>query len=267
MVLTGVTPILFYDPLERVVATLHPNHTYEKVIFDPWQQATWDVNDTVLQKDPADDTDVGDYFRRLPAGDYLLTWYTRRIDGSMGKQEQDAAKKTAVHANTPTTAYFDTLGRTFLSIAFNRFERDEVLVEEKYSTRTDLDIEGNQREVIDARERIVMRYDYDMLSNHIHQASMEAGARWMLNDVSGKPIYAWDSRGHRFHTIYDALRRPLEVHLRSDDDPELLVDRIVYGETQSAPEARESARERISILRLCWRCHQQRVRFQKQPAA
>lgn len=36
----GVSPTLFYDPLGRVVATLHPNHTYEKVIFDPWQQIT-----------------------------------------------------------------------------------------------------------------------------------------------------------------------------------------------------------------------------------
>ena len=27
-----------------------------------------------------------------------------------------------------------------------------------------------------------MRYDYDMLGNRIHQASMEAGERWMLND-------------------------------------------------------------------------------------
>ena len=33
---TGVSYILFYDPLERVVATIHPSHTYEKVIFDPW---------------------------------------------------------------------------------------------------------------------------------------------------------------------------------------------------------------------------------------
>ena len=45
-----------------------------------------------------------------------------------------------------------------------------------------------------------MRYDYDMLGNRIHQASMEAGERWMLNDVAGKPIRAWDSRGHRFRT-------------------------------------------------------------------
>ena len=35
--------------------------------------------------------------------------------------------------------------------------------------------------------RIVMRYAYDMLGNRIHQLSMEAGARWMLNDVAGKP--------------------------------------------------------------------------------
>ena len=41
--------MLFYDPVERVVATLHPNHTWEKVVFDPWKQATYDVNDTVLK--------------------------------------------------------------------------------------------------------------------------------------------------------------------------------------------------------------------------
>ena len=57
----------------------------------------------------------------------------------------------------------------------------------KYPTRTLLDVEGNQRAVIDALERVVMRYDYDMLGAHLHQASMEAGERWMLNDVVGKP--------------------------------------------------------------------------------
>ncbi len=72
-----------------------------------------------------------------------------------------------------------------------------------------LDIEGNQREVNDANDRVVMRYDYDMLGNRIHQASMEAGQRWMLNDVTGKPIRAWDSRDHSFRTEYDELRRPL----------------------------------------------------------
>ena len=58
-----------------------------------------------------------------------------------------------------------------------------------------------------------MRYDYDMLGNRIHQASMEAGERWMLNDVAGKPLRAWDSRGHRLRTAYDALRRPTAIYL------------------------------------------------------
>jgi hypothetical protein len=48
----GVSPILCYDPVERVVATIHPDHTYEKVLFDPWRQVTWDANDTVMQDDP-----------------------------------------------------------------------------------------------------------------------------------------------------------------------------------------------------------------------
>ncbi|NIP68022.1 MAG: hypothetical protein GTO04_02205, partial [Planctomycetales bacterium] len=54
---------------------------------------------------------------------------------------------------------------------------------------------------------------YDMLGNRIHQISMEAGERWMLNDVTGNPIRAWDSRGHIFRTEYDPLRRTLRIHV------------------------------------------------------
>ena len=62
----GVSPVLFYDPVERVIATLHPNHTYEKVVFDPWQQTTYDVNDTCAPRnaqtgDPRTDPDIGGY--------------------------------------------------------------------------------------------------------------------------------------------------------------------------------------------------------------
>ena len=73
----GVSSTLFYDPVERVVATLHPNNTFEKVVFDPWQQTTYDVNDTVTF-DPKTDPDVGDFFSRLPDADYLPTWYQQR---------------------------------------------------------------------------------------------------------------------------------------------------------------------------------------------
>ncbi len=79
----GVSPILCYDPAERVVATIHPNHSYEKVVFEPWHQESWDLNDTVAQDDPALDADVGDFFKRLPAADYSPTWRVQRASGGL----------------------------------------------------------------------------------------------------------------------------------------------------------------------------------------
>lgn len=238
----GVSPILFYDPVERVVATLHPNHIYEKVVFDPWHQKTYDVNDTVAASgteagDPRTDKDikvyVAEYFKTQP--NTWQTWHAQRQGGALGAQEQAAAIKAAAHTNTPTTTYFDTLGRTFHTIAHNRFERNNAIVEEKYPTRVELDIEGNQREVVDAKDRIVMRYDYDMLSNKIKQVSMDAGERWMLNNVAGKPIRTWDSRNHEFSFKYDALQRPTEMWVRGGDgDMPLnnLYEKIIYGENK-----------------------------------
>ena len=272
-VMVGVSPVLFYDPAERVIATLHPNNTYEKVLFDPWQQTAYDANDTCATRndqtgDPRTDPDiagyVAEYFKTHPAT--WQTWYAQRIGGALGADEQRAAKCAAAHADTPATVHFDALGRPFLMVAHNRVVcvgHDLDGSEGSFATRVEFDIEGNQRAVRDAIRqagdplgRVVMRYAYDLLGNRIHQLSMEAGARWMLNDVAGKPIRAWDSRGHDFATVYDALRRPVEQYVRgtfSDPDPlkpnsdprtlnpanpqGLLVDRIEYGEGVEGAEA------------------------------
>ena len=86
-----MSPVLCYDPVGRVVATLHPNHTWDKVVFDPWRQETWDVSDTVLIADPKDDPDVADYFARLPDAEYLPGWHAARAGGAWGSLEQAAA--------------------------------------------------------------------------------------------------------------------------------------------------------------------------------
>jgi RHS repeat-associated protein len=233
---TGVTPVLFYDPVERVVATLNPNHTFEKVVFDPWRQETWDMNDTVTLSDPKTDPDVGGFFQLLPVSDYLPSWHDQRRNGQQGPDEKSAAEKAAAHAATPTVAYFDTLGRPMLTVADNG--KDAGGVPQKYATRMTLDVEGNQREVKDANDRVVMRYEYDMLGNRIHQSSMEAGQRWMLNDVTGKPIRAWDSRNHNLRTEYDELRRPRGSFVIGADalnrSREILFEEILYGESASS---------------------------------
>jgi RHS repeat-associated protein len=239
--IVGVSPILFYDPAERVVGTIHADHSWEKVVFDPWRQVSSDVNDTVTFN-PTTDPDLSVYFSRLPNTDYLPTWNTLRTDPALAAlatqrwpdpmlraAEAEAAVKAAAHANTPTTAYFDTLGRSFLSFADNGAAG-------KYATRTELDIGGKQRAVIDATGRIVMRYDYDMLGKQIHQSSMEAGERWVLNDVAGKPIRSWDSRGHDFRSEYDELRRPTQQFARGTDaarsDPRTLGAEVLFSMTE-----------------------------------
>jgi RHS repeat-associated protein len=243
----GVSPVLFCDPLERVVATLHPNHTWEKIVFDPWQQITYDVNDTVLNDDgstdPKLDEDAKGFFSRLSEAEYRPTWYEERITLAATDPERIAATKAAVHNQTPTVAHFDALGRAFLTVTHNRFERNNVIVEEKYPARVELDIEGNHRTVRDAivqngdvLGRIIMRYDYDMLGNRIHQASMEAGERWILNDAAGKPIRVWDSRGFTRRMTYDRLRRPTGLFVTKNGIEWWLAEGTVYGESQPEPE-------------------------------
>ena len=277
-VMVGVSPVLFYDPAGRVIATLNPNHTYAKVIFDPWKQTTYDVNDTCAPGpgspdnpdgaqtgDPRTDPDimgyVAGYFKTQPAT--WETWHDQRLGNDLGPDERNAALRAEAHADTPTTVHFDGLGRSFLTVTRNRVVcKDHPLdgnLDEEFSTRVELDIEGNQRAVFDERklpdavslplgaleQRTVMRYDHDMLGTRLHQISMEAGERWMLNDVAGKPIRTWDSRGHTFTTTYDALRRPVEQTVRGstpESDPRTLdrdiqVDKIEYGEGLGNAEA------------------------------
>jgi RHS repeat-associated protein len=243
----GVSPILFYDPIERVVGNLRPDHSWEKSVPDPWRMETWDQHDTLLVADPKSDSDVGDFFSRLPDANYVPTWYAARAGGDLGPEQQEAASQAAVHGATPAVALADSLGRNFLSIAHNKSlyasAPPGTLPTEEYArTRFVFDIQGNQRAVIDALGRTIIRYDYDLCGQRVSVVSMEAGARWELSDVAGNQIRRWDGRGHVFTTVYDALRRPIARVVRGTDaaksDPrtlakDLLFEKIEYGEGQA----------------------------------
>ena len=238
----GVGPVTCYDPVGRVVATLYPDHTWEKLVADAWRRDTWDVTDTVLIADPRTDPDVGGHFTRLPAGDTLPTWYARRADGELGPRERAAAAKAAVIAGTPLVSHADPMARQFVTVSHNRFRHHHTgggrpVTEEFHRSRVVFDIQGNVREVVDPDGRAVMRYSYDLTGARIRQSGMDAGERWTLNDVTGRAVYVWDSREHRARTVHDPLRRPVESYLSEGGGAERLVERRVHGETLADAEA------------------------------
>ncbi|MEM9678914.1 MAG: SpvB/TcaC N-terminal domain-containing protein, partial [Bacteroidota bacterium] len=217
----GVTPVLHYDSMGRVVKTVFPDGTFSKVTFNSWQLINFDQNDTVLESD----------------------WYNNRINNlidseliAIGKdpnKEKQAAQKAAVHANTPSSVYLDSLGRPVLSITHNG--KDKTLKERLYPTFIRLDIEGNTRAIVDARGNTVMEYKYDMLGQRIYSKGMDAGTRWILTDVLSNPIHRWDSRNHVFSFDYDIVHRPKGIKVQGGDGVTTL-DNIyelnIYGEGQ-----------------------------------
>ena len=236
----GVSPTYIYDPLGRMVSTIHPNHTWTKFIFDNWESKEYDQNDTVLL-DPKLDVDVGRFVGLLPEEDYHPTWFEARRSGQLGGAEQTAAEKAAHHADTPTVTHFDPLGRAFLSVVDNgEFG--------KYSTHVDLDIQGRLLHIIDPKGRRVLDSEFNMIGNALHTVSPEAGERWMFCDVSGAQVLSWDSKMNRIRTEYDVLRRPISSFLQQGSQDEVTVDRIVYGESLNDPEVHNARRQVVKIF-------------------
>ncbi len=213
--LWGVTPLLHYDPLGRLIRTVFPDGSCARAEFTPWEQVSYDQNDNILE--------TGNL------------WYQAHT----GSPE---AAKTAAHADTPTRTYFDSLGRAFLVRQHNRV--GEPPVDVYYYDKTVLDIQGNALGLIDAKGRECMSYTYGVLGQGLVQESIDAGSRWLFSTAGGEPVRAWGQRGFTHRTGYDALRRPTHQWVREGAGPEVLAERLVYGE-EHASAATSNLRGRL----------------------
>ncbi len=263
----GVSPILFYDPLERLVCTVYPNHTYEKVVFDSWKQEMWDPNDTIHPKfrfnpqepdilpdhtfDPVADTHVGYYFQGLKKEDYLPTWYDLRMNSAKtllqwpnydeegnpipwNSKLRNAEKKTAVkvakHSATPSIFHLDVIGRIFLKIADNGkdHEGNDIYLE----THFELDIEGNDTVTTDPRGTEAFVHTFDIAGRKLRNESVDAGTRLAFPNTVNNPIFEWDTIGHMIQTEYDELQRPIKVWV-SIEGRRILAEKTIFGDQVS----------------------------------
>ncbi|HPG76915.1 MAG TPA: RHS repeat-associated core domain-containing protein, partial [Rhodoglobus sp.] len=206
----GVSPLMHYDPLGRLIRTDFPNGTFSRVEFTPWEQVSYDPNDTVTTSD----------------------WYAARIDYAGSDvallKEKRAAQQSAAHANTPSKVVLDSLGRPFLSLA--QLEPDVYL-----ATKSILDIQGRVLQVIDARGNIAESRTYGMLGQSLEVLSHDAGDRTHLLNALGQPMRSWDDRDQRHSISYDQLRRPVDRTVSVGGAAEKLLSRIVYGDLLASP--------------------------------
>lgn len=230
----GVSPIIHYDPLLRVIRTDIPIkrislqdqtskllHVFTKVDFNPWEQVSWDENDTIKESE------------------YWLHFQDLSCTPNQNNtnHEIDALNKACLHVNTPQTSKLNNVGKPFQVV--QKKEKDIELV-----THYELDIQGNELSITDPRqyqenqsrpdEEKVNNFihTFDMAGNKLSIKSVDAGHRFFLGNALGQQIHSWDGRGVHTQTRYDELQRPREVYVIGIELDQI-VEKIHYGEDQS----------------------------------
>lgn len=209
----GVTSIIYYDPLGRVIKTETPKGFHSEVKFDSWQVSTYDENDSIKDS----------------------TYYKEHIGA--GDEEAEALQKAEAHYNTPSVVILDSLARQFMALQY---------LEEggtPLTTYTTFDIQGNPLTIVDPRQYAAnqsrselnkvhnFQYQYDMVGNTLYTNSIDAGETWSLINVLGNQVHAWNSRGFHSQTSYDVLQRPVDVSVEGCGLNQI-VQRMEYGDLE-----------------------------------
>jgi RHS repeat-associated protein len=243
----GVTPLLYYDAVGRLIRTEAPDGSYSRVELSPWHVIRHDANDTI--------------------GEPGNAWYAAHAAGTAPPEHQRAAAAALVHAGTPAQTFLDSLGRDVIAIAHERHQRPgepAPSAGENHVTFTRLDAEGKPLWIRDPRGNLVMQYIqppmpddtaidasagfapcHDIVGHLLFQHSMDGGDRWTLDDAAGRPMFGWDAneragqREERFTDArHDAIHRPTDVWLVTSGGAAELIERRTYGEGAADDRAR-----------------------------
>ena len=241
----GVSTLFIYDALSRGVAVINADHSWTKVVFTPWNSESWDKSDTVLNSNPATDTDVGAFVKKFPEHDYMPTWYEQRRKGQLGSEEEAAAMASAAIANTPSKSYMDAMGRECVkfetlcsAIQGSKAIKDKILRQASF-----VDIEGLPWKVVDTLGRTGSVMTYTIGKVPIKEVLMDAGEKWTLKAVDGALLRTWNGRNQVFRPVYDKIRRVYQLHLQ-DGVHEHLIEKTEFGDLLPDGEANNS-RNRI----------------------
>ncbi|KAI3317662.1 hypothetical protein HD806DRAFT_540987 [Xylariaceae sp. AK1471] len=216
----------FHDPVGRAVVVLHPDHTWQKTIFRAWSTTQFDEGDTVLVQNPAEDGDVGSYFRGADSQRYLPSWYAQHKSGSAS--DQAVAVKSEVYHDTPDVQYLDPVGKAVSWVV----AADSAV---QQTARAEMDAATNVVAAFDALGRQVAHRRYDMVGACLYEATMEGRIYWSLPDASSREWLRWTQHDAKLRSRVTRDKQGRFVGSWLQDSPgalEKLVIRKVYGEGQ-----------------------------------
>lgn len=223
---TGEHVSLFYDPLGRVIRTLNPDGSQQRVIFGRPITA----EELALTRNDLESTDVPDTFAPSPWESFS---YDANDLAELTHPNSDAVPDE--HHYTPASTILDALGRTCCAVARNGGKTEDWII-----TRSRYDIRSNLITVIDALGREAFKYSYDLHNRPLQVDSIDAGRRTSVFNALGDLIEYRDDKGSLVLRTYDALNRPKEVWARDNSTGKCtLRERILYGDEGDRATARQ----------------------------
>lgn len=221
--------VLHYDPLERVIRTDTPKGFFSKVEFTPWQEQSFDEDDTVCDSD---------YYNTFM--DSYPTDPTQQQ-----KDEKDALEKAAKFYNTPNTKTLDNTGRVFLDSQLKDISEPALISYYKYdiSGRLLLSIDPRlyRSHVENGTDYYNFKYVYAMgEQNPALTDSIDSGIHCNLNNIYSQQLWSLSPRNYCQLITYDHLQRqttlqvkktaeniPIPINRYSDFN---LVEQFTYGD-------------------------------------
>ena len=125
---------------------------------------------------------------------------------------------------------FDSLWRPFLGI-------EDLGGGTTYTTKVVLDIRGLPSQIIDARGNVAEGRTHGILGQVLETTSADAGDRQALTTILGEPLRGWDAKDQCARVTYDALRRPVDGYVQPAVGSEILLSRVIYGESLASPQS------------------------------
>src|SRR5690625_3649300 len=217
----GVKIKMFYDPLGRVIKTVNPDKSEQRVIFGipnalntpneflptPWEQYTYDANDLAPLTNPTNNN--------VPAS----------------------------HFYTPKSTLMDALGRTIQTTEHKAHYNTDTSEYEDVVMRYLYDIRGNLLEVRDPYNRKVFEHIYDLRPpqedengekqplSPLWTKHIDAGISTVFFDAAARPVEMDDAKGAFTLNAYDEGSRPTLIWARDKTGEAVTLRQVMeYGD-------------------------------------